>query len=112
MKHEARRVRRMRKEKAAKARRRRIFTRVTVLFSILAVMTAAGISALTTAFARDTAVSYDTIIVASGDTLWDIAAKYNTSNRDIRTVVDNIMRVNGMTTTRICAGDKISIPVN
>ena len=112
MRNETRRIRRKRRERAAKNRRRRIFTRMTLLLSIIAVMTAAGISALTTAFARDTGSAYKTIIVAQGDTLWDIAAEYNFANRDVRSVVDAIMRANDMTSTHICVGDKLNIPIN
>ena len=112
MTRERRAHRRIRRERAARARRRLMLIRGTALLSIIAVMAIVGINALTTAFARDNGVYCDTIIVSSGDTLWDIAGEYNTSNKDIRTMVDKIMRANNMKTTKICAGDRINIPLN
>ena len=111
MKNTSRRIRRIRRERAAKAYRRKVFVRLTVLFAVLAVMTAAGVSALTTAFARDTGAVYETVTVAKGDTLWGIAAKYNYSNRDIRTVVNDIMRANDMHSANIHVGDSLNIPI-
>ena len=102
----------MRRERAARAYRRMVLTRLAVLFAVLAVITTAGISALTTAFARDTGMEYETVTVAKGDTLWGIAAEYNYADRDIRTVVDKIMIANNMKSADIRVGDIINIPLN
>ena len=53
---------------------------------------------------------YKTICVESGDTLWSIAQRYNTKNRDIRYVVDDIMRANDLDSTRLHVGDTLVIP--
>ena len=112
MRNTSRRIRRIRREKAAKAYRRRIFTRLTVMFAVLAAIATMGVSALTTAFARGTDAAYETVTVAKGDTLWDIAAGHNYSNRDVRAVVDDIIRVNNMLSTDIHVGDRINVPLN
>ena len=112
MRDTSRRIKRLRRERAAKVYRRKLFTRLTVMFTALAVMTAAGVSALTTAFARDTDAVYETVIAVKGDTLWGIASKHNYSNRDVRAVVDDIMRVNGMSSADIRIGDRINVPLS
>ena len=112
MRNTSRRIRRMRREKAAKDYRRKVFTRLAVLFSVLALITTAGVSALTTAFARGTETEYETVTVAKGDTLWGFAAEHNFANRDVRAVVDKIMRANGMKSAEIRIGDTIYIPLN
>ena len=111
MRDTSRRIRRMRREKAAKAYRRTVLTRLAILLSVLAVITTAGVSALTTAFAQG-AAEYEVVIAQKGDTLWDIAAKHNYADRDVRAVVDKIMRANDMHSADIRVGDRINIPIN
>lgn len=112
MKNTSRRIRRIRREKAAQAYRRRVFARLTLLLTVLAVIATVGVSALTTAFARDLGTAYETVTVAKGDTLWGIASAHNYSNRDVRAVVDDIMRANDMSSSGICVGDRINVPLN
>lgn len=52
-----------------------------------------------------------TLCVSCGDTLWDIAASGNTRGKDIRNVIDDIMKLNNMTSTELHVGDIIEIPV-
>ena len=108
---ETRRERRIRKEKHSKAKRRKIYSRVALLFTMVSISAILGINALTTAFARDT-VEFHTITVTRGDTLWDIAKEYNVNNKDIRKIVDSIMRANNMKTTVVYAGEVLNIPIN
>ncbi|MDD6483324.1 MAG: LysM peptidoglycan-binding domain-containing protein [Clostridiales bacterium] len=56
---------------------------------------------------RETAV----VTVCTGDTLWDIANKINTSSKDIRKVVDDIMRLNRLDGADLHAGDRLVVPV-
>ena len=112
MKNTSRRARRIRREKAAKNYRRRVFIRLTGLFAVHSVITTAGVSALTTALARDLGTVYETVIVAKGDTLWDIASAHNYSGRDVRAVVEDIMRANDMSSAGICVGDRVIVPIN
>ena len=97
--------------KAAKRYRRALLTRLAVMFIALAAAAAAGISALNTAFARETGAVYMTITAKSGDTLWSIAAEHNYADRDVRAVVDEIIRENNLDSARISVGDKINVPV-
>lgn len=52
-----------------------------------------------------------TYIVTSGDTLWSIAKECNTESRDLRSVMDDIMKLNGMTGAKIIIGEKLTLPV-
>ncbi len=49
--------------------------------------------------------------VTTGDTLWEIAAKCNTSNKDVRNIIDDIMILNNMTSAQLHTGDIIVVPV-
>ncbi len=117
MRNTSRRIRRMRRERAARAYRAAVIKRLTLLFAVLAITFAAGaaaavgISGFTTAFARGADTVYMTVTAEKGDTLWGIAREHNYGNRDIRAVVDEIMRVNDMDSSQIRAGDKLNIPV-
>lgn len=111
MKKETRRERRLRREKIAKARRRKVCTRVTLLVMMLTFSAILSVNAITTVFAKDTSEFY-TITVSYGDTLWDIAKEVNHSSKDLRKVVDSIMRANDMKTTVVYAGDVLNIPMN
>lgn len=51
------------------------------------------------------------LTVSTGDTLWDIAKENNPLNKDIRSVIDDIIRINKLTSSDLCAGDKLTIPV-
>lgn len=52
-----------------------------------------------------------TLCVASGDTLWEIARSNNTSGKDLRRVVDDIMKLNNMSNTNLQVGDTLEIPI-
>lgn len=108
---ETRREKRLKKENKIKVRRRKMYARVTFLFMMITVSAVLSVNALTTVFARDTGAFY-TVTVNKGDTLWDIAKEVNVSNKDIRKVVDSIMRANNMKTTVVYAGDVLNIPIN
>ena len=109
MKNESRREIRYKKERKARQRRRKVLGRLAVLFSTLAILTVLGINFIGTAFALDNSAKYS-IKVAPGDTLWSIAQRYNTKNRDIRYVVDDIMRANDLDSTKLHVGDTLVIP--
>ena len=110
MRDTSRRIRRMRREKAAKAYRRMVIRRLAVMFAALALIATVGVGALTTAFARG--AEYEAVTVQKGDTLWDIAVKHNYAGRDVRDVVDKIMRANDMRSADIRVGDTIYIPID
>lgn len=51
------------------------------------------------------------LTVATGDTLWDIAKENNPLGKDVRRVVDDIIRLNKLTSSQLSTGDKLIIPV-
>lgn len=53
---------------------------------------------------------YETITVQSGDTLWEIADRYNKGG-DIRRIIYEIKEANNLTGSMIYAGDILRIPV-
>jgi 4-amino-4-deoxy-L-arabinose transferase-like glycosyltransferase len=54
---------------------------------------------------------YITIIAKNGDTLWNIAEKYNSNNEDLRKVIFNIMNFNNLDSASISFGQEIKIPI-
>lgn len=56
-------------------------------------------------------ITYTTIVVKSGDTLWDIAKENSKSTTDIRRYVHVIKKLNGLDGGVILAGDSLKIPV-
>ncbi|MCQ2550914.1 MAG: LysM peptidoglycan-binding domain-containing protein [Clostridia bacterium] len=60
----------------------------------------------------DTQVTYDTVVVAAGDTLWDIAKDYVGSNGDIRYAVYEICNANDIQADQVYAGQELLIPEN
>ena len=54
---------------------------------------------------------YSTIVVESGDTLWDIACENYGNDIDIRKMVSEIRKANGMNTSELSVGQVLLIPV-
>lgn len=59
---------------------------------------------------------YKTVIVSSGDTLWSIAnseAKINDyySNKDVRFIINDLIRINNLISSNINANQKLEIPI-
>lgn len=54
---------------------------------------------------------YKTIIVKTGDTLWDIA-KIHASDSDIRKYIYNLKKINGLKDNTIYSGTALKVPVN
>lgn len=55
--------------------------------------------------------SFVTVTLAPGETLWSVAKALN-GNGDLRELVDQIIRVNGLTSSDLTAGTKIRVPLN
>lgn len=68
------------------------------------------IGSLTSAQATKCAETY-TLCISSGDTLWEIARGANSRGKDIRNVIDDIMKLNNMRGTDLKIGDSITIPI-
>lgn len=56
-------------------------------------------------------VYYESVLIHSGDTLWDIAAEYKTEGEDTERMVGKIQKLNQMRSTHIKAGERILVPV-
>jgi LysM repeat protein len=75
------------------------------------------ISTLFITFISQTSVSgqaknnYIHVNVVAGDTLWDIAQKYNHNHKDIRKFINEIMIENNMETAMINQGETIKVPI-
>ena len=97
---------------AKRARRKKKKNRRTVrclaLITILALIIGA---ALSTAANANKFSETDTVYITNGDTLWSIAKDCNTENRDIRSVMDDIMKLNGMHSAKLVIGERLIIPV-
>lgn len=53
---------------------------------------------------------YSTIIIAKGDTLWNIAKRYNFDNQDIRSKIDEIKELNNIS-SNIKIGQELKIKI-
>jgi len=53
--------------------------------------------------------SYETIKIAKGDTLWEIACRYNKGG-DIRKYIYELKKLNNLSDSQIFEGDEIKIP--
>lgn len=69
----------------------------------------AGGSALASGV-QATSVSFDTVTVLPGDTLWSLAAEV-APEADPRVVVEDVKRLNNLSSGHIQVGTEISIPV-
>ena len=56
--------------------------------------------------------TYKTVVVESGDSLWQIAAENSNGSVDLREVVYTICEINDITAGDIQPGEEILIPVN
>jgi nucleoid-associated protein YgaU len=52
-----------------------------------------------------------THVVRSGDTLWDIAVAAAPAGSDVRDAVEDIKRINGLTSSLIMPGQVLIVPV-
>lgn len=50
------------------------------------------------------------VTVDQGDSLWGLAARYGPGNRDIRLMVDEILRINGLASPELQPGQVVLIP--
>lgn len=54
--------------------------------------------------------STHTVVVAPGDTLWDLAAAASDSSDDVRAMIDHIEKINGLSGASLSAGQSLRIP--
>ena len=55
--------------------------------------------------------SFVVVTIAPGETIWSVAKALNSSG-DVRQLVDEIIKVNGLTSSDLAAGSKIRVPLN
>lgn len=55
-------------------------------------------------------VSYEQIVVSQGDTLWTYSKEYG-DNIPTKQWIDEVVKVNELTSTTIRAGEKLKIPI-
>ncbi|MDK2810676.1 MAG: hypothetical protein PWR27_1385 [Petroclostridium sp.] len=55
--------------------------------------------------------NYIYVHIATGDTLWDIALRYNQNHKDIRNFINEIMLENNMETAMLTQGQILRVPV-
>ena len=88
--------------------------RLTMFLSTLLMLGVLGVILGSTTVATDepgSPVPAAMVVVEPGQTLWDLAAKAN-PNGDIRTTVDDIMRLNSIESAGgLQAGDTIAVPL-
>ena len=58
-----------------------------------------------------TKVDYNDVVVASGDTLWNIAETYMPANMDTRQAVYELCELNDISASELYAGMTIQVPV-
>ncbi|QCX32309.1 LysM peptidoglycan-binding domain-containing protein [Caloramator sp. E03] len=56
--------------------------------------------------------TYTKITVYSGDTLWSIAKKYGSNQKDIRKTIYDIKKINKLNSSIIVPGEQLLIPVD
>ena len=54
---------------------------------------------------------YETVMVRSGDTLWEIASRYVDDNTDIRMFIYDISKINELSGAELIPGQEILVPV-
>ena len=86
-----------------------------VLAALVLVPAALGVGAIFAAAAPADAssqaveVEFHMITVQSGDSLWSIASDH-AGGRDVREVIDDIMRLNGLTSMSVEPGQHLAMP--
>lgn len=100
---------RMARAKRKRALRRRIIFRFAVMTAVFFTAVFVSVNAISTVFAKSEA-QYVAVTVSAGDNLWEIAQKYNTSDKDIISYINEILKANDRTTTMVYAGETLRIP--
>ena len=88
--------------------------RFTIFLGIIVVLLTFVISSIATMTyveGSSPEVSYNTITVESGDTLWSIAEKHAEQGTDIRKFIYEIVNINDLDTVILSIGQELTIPV-
>lgn len=89
-------------------RRGRAVVLVLTLLAVLAVGVAFASGSVATS-EQGAAIPTEVVVVAPGDTLWDIAAAASDGG-DVRNMMDRIEQLNALDSVMLAAGDRILVP--
>lgn len=96
-------MKKRRKKRCRIANKKRFVTFCTIcILMLISIFNLASASAVK---------NIQTVTVSSGDTLWSIAAEANTSGKDIRSVIDDIMLLNDLSQSSLVRGQQLIVPV-
>ena len=97
---------RHRKYRVANKARFTAFVAITIIALAFIITTALGFNTASGASTQQ----YVQIEVRDGDTLWALAKEYGPQDMDVRSVIYEICRLNGITAGSLQAGQYITIP--
>lgn len=91
-------------------------TQLTLLLSgiliILLVLLLSELTSNTVLGSKDYDINYVTVLINENDTLWDLSLEFNnTSHYTNKEFIQEIMDINGLSSDKIYAGERITIPV-
>lgn len=84
--------------------------RLAVLLTGLFVLLAIGVAFAGVSLASGEPAATETIVVAPGDTLWDIASAID-DDGDVRSMMRHIEELNSLDSVALDAGQRLSVPV-
>lgn len=85
--------------------------RLLVTFIVAIIMSICFVLLFQSSASGNDIPKYSIIKIAKGDTLWNIARKYNFDNMDLRDKIDEIKELNGIS-SNIHIGQELKIKVN
>jgi len=89
-------------------------TRFIIMTLITLIIVSTFISYISGMFMSDATTNHASVIVkiVRGDTLWDIASKYNFYEEDVREVIYRIKRSNELESSALQVGQSLVIPLS
>lgn len=91
--------------------RTRVVVLLTAIVMALVVLLAGAVVAEADDHSEPAEVAFVDHTVRSGDTLWDIAADHVATGDDVRILIEDIKRHNGLDTSIIVPGQVLHIPI-
>lgn len=90
--------------------RRRQLLRVLLLLAVLSLTCSGIIQVFAASTGSNSSPVYETVVVTSGDTLWEIAVDHKPAGMDTRKYVRKLQALNHLQGSEIAAGDVIKLP--
>ncbi len=82
-----------------------------VVLAMLVAMILGGFVAFSGVVGAEAPVRTEVHVVASGDTLWALAAERTDGDDDVRAVMADIVDLNSLATTELAVGQRLRLPV-